>query len=278
MGQKANLLTLRNSYLNFAYYKKNSSEFLDTYIFLQAIEKLFLVKSVFLALATLSFSQNKVYIKFCFFYRTALLVGYKKKLSRSMRETSGSDVKRTHLFFKTLINYQPNTLVFQFSILNRLLKKKKNMLFAFYTKLKKKGLPLFPRRYNFFFDFIKISVLFFINRVSCSFFIKILGDIFRGLRKKRHTHCLAFFKDFFSYLLSNPKTTTKNCRVSVSAPIIGIKLVINGKIKGKARSSSTCIMKGQIPTQSLGSTVNFSKTSVFTLYGSFGLKLWVCRG
>jgi ribosomal protein S3 len=55
--------------------------------------------------------------------------------------------------------------------------------------------------------------------------------------------------------------------------IKGIKFVINGKIKGKTRSTSNSISFGKVPTQSVSKNIDYSKIHVFTIYGVFGFKL-----
>jgi ribosomal protein S3 len=59
----------------------------------------------------------------------------------------------------------------------------------------------------------------------------------------------------------------------VRSRVRGIKFVINGKIKGKTRSSSNIISFGKIPTQSISKVVDYSNIHVFTVYGVFGFKL-----
>jgi ribosomal protein S3 len=59
--------------------------------------------------------------------------------------------------------------------------------------------------------------------------------------------------------------------------ILGIKLIVSGKIKGKPRSSTTCIQVGSVPSQSLDKDVDFSKLHVYTLYGVFGFKIWIYK-
>lgn len=77
---------------------------------------------------------------------------------------------------------------------------------------------------------------------------------------------MSFLKTCFILLTVNSKR--KNS-------IKGLKLVISGKLKGKPRSSSTLLLVGNISSQTLDSKIDFSKTHVYTIYGVFGLKLWV---
>ena len=51
--------------------------------------------------------------------------------------------------------------------------------------------------------------------------------------------------------------------------------MINGKLKGKLRASSLKILVGKIGTQTISSEIDFSKVHVYTIYGCFGIKIWV---
>jgi len=54
--------------------------------------------------------------------------------------------------------------------------------------------------------------------------------------------------------------------------IVGVKLLINGKLKGKLRSSSLTINKGRIGAQVLSNDIEFAKVHVNTMYGCFGFQ------
>jgi ribosomal protein S3 len=82
---------------------------------------------------------------------------------------------------------------------------------------------------------------------------------------------LLFLKVLFKSLIEISNNSTNKNVNSVS----GIKLLISGRLKGKPRSSTSCIQVGSIPSQSLDKNVNFSKIHVYTLYGAFGFKIWV---
>lgn len=63
----------------------------------------------------------------------------------------------------------------------------------------------------------------------------------------------------------------------VGSSLSGIKFIIKGKLKGKRRKSNSIVTIGQMPIQSFYKQIEFSKVSAFTVYGTFGLKLWVYR-
>jgi ribosomal protein S3 len=83
----------------------------------------------------------------------------------------------------------------------------------------------------------------------------------------KHVFLKLLFKNL---LLASKLITDENIKA-----ILGVKLIISGKIKGKPRSTTTCIQVGSVPSQSLAKDISFSKIHVYTLYGSFGFKIWV---
>ena len=64
---------------------------------------------------------------------------------------------------------------------------------------------------------------------------------------------------------------------SIYDKILGMKFIISGKIKGKLRARNTSIQIGLIPISTHNKNIEFSKTSVFTIYGTYGIKLWVYK-
>ena len=143
----------------------------------------------------------------------------------------------------------------------------------FYTFLKKTGLILFPRRFNFFLDFIQLSILFLEDKIKITFFINIITEIFRILQKKMHSKFFIFINKYFNFLISNPFFK----KYKKKSNLFGIKFVINGKLKGKTRSNSYTYTAGTVPIQSLKSNVDYARAHAFTIYGVFGIKLWTYR-
>jgi hypothetical protein len=130
---------------------------------------------------------------------------------------------------------------------------------------------LFLRKFSLFIDFLKISVLFYQKKILVSTFLYILGQIFRVLPKRKHSRFLFFLKFIFQLFVN--EFSGKN----FEGKIKGIKFVINGKLQGKTRASSSCIQIGAVPIQSINENIEFSKLHVYTIYGAFGFKIWVCR-
>lgn len=272
MGQKSNVLTLRKSEVNLNLYRNNSLEFLYGYTFLKLIEKLFSNHKIFLTKFILNFVENKIFINFVLFFNVVKVLKMKKKSTHLVRE----NITPRALFFlknrfcslvlKQLKFLNKNLIVFCFTSINFFLKKKNDLILKIFKDFKRYVNVLFPRRFRFFLDFVKLSLLFSLNKINSSFYIKILTEIFRILQKKRHARFFQFIKKFFIFLIQIKNSTLK-----------GFKLSISGNLKGKRRGSKKCITFGRFPLQSFNKKIEFAKSHVFTIYGTFGLKIWVYR-
>ena len=155
-------------------------------------------------------------------------------------------------------------------------------LFINKTKLKKlyKGLSfyvndLFIRRYNFFLDFLKISYLFSSNRVTFNFFTKICARLFKYLAKRLHNKFYKFMTLLFKYLTVRLYDIKR--KTTVDSQILGLRLQISGRLKAKQRASNKIIYSGPLPIQTINEDVDYSLENIITMYGVFGLKMWVYR-
>lgn len=91
-----------------------------------------------------------------------------------------------------------------------------------------------------------------------------------------------FFKIFhkskkilkFLLFLSKFVANTDNIRFK-NSKIKGLKIQIKGRTGGVPRSRKHIFEKGCIPLQTISSTVNYSLVHIHTIYGAFGLKVWV---
>ncbi len=147
-----------------------------------------------------------------------------------------------------LINKKENFVV-KASILKQLIKFKRN---------------LFARRFNLFYDFVKLSSLFLNKDIDINTYCNILGSIFKYLPKRSHAKYFLFIKTLMSTLIKFPGSKIK-----------GIKVVMNGKLKGKLRASEFKTSRGEIEIQTISANNDLSQVHIHTLYGAFGLTMWV---
>lgn len=123
---------------------------------------------------------------------------------------------------------------------------------------------LFSRRMYLYEDFLKMSSLLLIKKMKLSTYITVLGQIFRILPKKAHGVFYKFIEMLFSFLVD-----TEN------SPVKGARLLINGKLKGRLRSSTANFLYGKIERQTISANVDYANTPIFTLYGTYGFHMWV---
>ena len=127
-------------------------------------------------------------------------------------------------------------------------------------KVKTEKLPYF---------FLKITSLFLKKKITLIFYIKIWSRIFKNISKRLHTKFLAFVKTVFLLLLELPSN------IKIEEQFLGLKFLIAGRFRGKNRGSIKLITLGCVPTQSISKHVQFASCHSYTVYGAFGLKMWV---
>jgi hypothetical protein len=272
MGQKSNIISLRKTQKNLSFQKndKGSKPFLYGLIFLSFLEQLLNQKNVILTERTFNFVNNKVYLNLIFFFKTAKLTNYKKNFFKNSKNLKKRD------FITKFIIKEVRLLRSSFISLNlRVINKEVNEKVAnfFYIKTKRFIKTLLNRRFSLFADFIKTTSLFCENKISIAAYLLLLAQIFRILRKKVHSRFLFFLRELF-FLLTIDKTKKK---LSLNHSIKGVKFLVNGKLRGKTRSSSSCIQVGSVNIQSFEKKICFAKVHIYSLYGVFGFRLWVCR-
>lgn len=285
MGQKSNVLTIRKVGVNFNSHEKNDKQFIVLYTILQHLQKLFLKVDVCLLNWSFQKSSNKIYLNFDIFFRTRKLIKYRKFFKKLKLKNIKSNVRSYYInsiikFIKSKFSFFLISL--KFSVSNNLLLKKNKLhtklLFEFYDLFRRYSKLLFPRRVNFFLDFIKLSVLLFCGFLKISFFIKLLAEVFTILQKKRHSFFFQFIKFFFITLINyNVKSFSVITNKTFFNKISGIKFIVAGKLKGKPRASTLNMSLGIVPIQSLGLNIEYSKQHIYTRYGVFGFKLWLNR-
>lgn len=153
-----------------------------------------------------------------------------------------------------------NLIVHKITLLNKQINMK--IVRIIHNKLKFFKKMLFSRRFDLYYDFLKLTSLLITRKVKIGVYNVILGKIFKYLMKKSHNKFFNFLKKL-SYLITK------------SSSIGGIKFGINGKLKGKLRAKSFKLEIGKIGIQTITSDIDFSKVHINTLYGCFGLKTWI---
>ena len=273
MGQKSNVLTLRNLKQNLNLITENSKLFLYGFTFLKNFEKLLSKKGILVTERVLNFDNNQCFLNLTTFFRSIKMLNYRRKgfmLKKNLRKTPSSIL---NLFSTSFKLFGTNLIVVSLKNLNKNLDK--SIVNFFYKKAKRFTGILFARRFNLFIDFLKFSSFFFQSKISSNSYLFLLGQIFRILPKRKHNRFLFFLKTMFQSLVNELPKIYPN--VSTTSSIKGIKFIVNGKLQGKTRASSSCIQVGSVPIQSISKNIEFSKLHVYTVYGAFGFQMWVYR-
>ena len=269
MGQKSNLLTLRKkTNINFLNLQSCDLTYVNTFILF--IKKFFDRKKIYLTNISFNFLSNQIVVGLSLFFRVAMLSKLKRKYKRKGIKINLIKKKININFFKQIMARLKTNLIF-LSIIN-LNKYYDKLLFkSFYEEFKEYHTALFPRRFNFFIDFLKITTLFRKLKIDLNFYLSVIGDIFKILPKRRHNYFLSFIQKFLKKLID------EDSRFNDKNALRGLKFMLSGRITAKPRAKFKYFQLGKIPLQSIDSNVDFSKIHVFTIYGVFGLKLWTFR-
>jgi hypothetical protein len=139
------------------------------------------------------------------------------------------------------------------------------------------------RNHNKFFAFIKSLFMAIVKKFPLKLRkLKIqLLKLKKQLRLLNLSHINSYNGNNILKLKLKQKQLLKLKLLKLISPlnfyINGLKLIVNGKIKGKLRSSFSSVKSGSVPIQTINKNIDFAQIHVYTLYGAFGLKLWVCH-
>ena len=267
MGQKSNLTTVRKFLKNINLFTYSKQEFLIGFNFLEHFNRFCNLNNSIIVNPNLNFIGSQMYLTFSLFVRSAQIKKIKKRL-KIKRNKLKFNTRFLDVFFDSILKHlkllRINLLNVKITLLNNYLISEKFFLRFLYLRIQFFRDSLFPRRYNLFFDFLKISSLFISRKIPAQTFLFFLGQIFKFVPKKKHNRYFSFIKKTFNLMLDYDKS------------ILGLKLLIGGRLKGKLRKKKIFIQTGKIPVQSIAQDIEFTRLHVFSKHGVFGFKLWVC--
>lgn len=259
MGQKSNTSSLRPHLKQINLSNNNIKlNFLKIFI-VQQLKFLLQNKGINIFKVNLGFVQNKINIYFYVFYNTQKILKYKryKYVSYLSKYIKISAILTK--IFKLL-----NNSILEVKIININKQVEKGLVKQVYLLFKKYLNTLFDKRFYLCIDITKVSTLFILNKVDTKLFLEYLTRVFSSIHKKNHLRYLKLLLTLFNFIILKSKNK-----------ILGLKLIINGKLRGKAIASQHSIICGIIPTQTINKNIEFEKLHVFTVYGVFGFSLWV---
>lgn len=302
MGQKSNIQTLRlNNRYNTNGINLLAKEKIDAISFIEHLKSSLNKKEIYLIDSSLNFNGNTGKLNLTVFYKSKwLFIKQKtihkhaekfafnekrllkntKKIVTSLKEeeelASDKEIDEIQIFDKkSIINnntnifrelLKSNKLFIEVKNLNNIFVYDDNTKFIdeLLTVIRPYKNKLFSRRPYLFKDFIKLTCLLIQKEIKTETYVEILGMIFRILPKQSHGTFYKFFQVLLEFLLD-----FENSRIQ------GVKFIIHGKLKGKLRSSTANFSLGKIGIQSICSDVDFARTHVYTMYGTFGFHLWI---
>jgi hypothetical protein len=259
MGQIANLQTLRNSSIILNLGNNDFKLYIKFFNFLKILKRSLEIKNIIFLFSNIDLSNNNLCINLNLFYsvKKTSLYRFRKKINYSLNKEFIKNTLKI-LLISSFSFLKINLVSLNITIVNKLLNRK--LLLNFYISLKLFTNTIFLRRFNLFIDFIKLSSLFVKKKADLNTILYFLGNIFKNLSKRKHNHFLVFITFLFNLFIKNSN-------------IKGLKFIISGRLQSKMRASSSKIIVGSVPLQSLNKPIYYNKISIGTLYGVFGIKL-----
>jgi hypothetical protein len=250
------------------YNKKQIINFINIYNYIKQALKL---KNVYIENISFYLVEKNLIVKLFIYYSSLKLVILKKK-----SKISGLNKQRLNLYSKNslfpqkFIKYNKlNNATLTFVNINKEVNTKKAL--ELYKTIKKSILVLLKKKRYLLIDFIRATALLIEAKISVKIFTIFIGQIFASLTKKSHNRFFLILKKFFKVII------TDNAISKDILKIEGIKLTIGGRLRGKTRADVRSINVGTVPLQSNSKHIEYFKQHIFTIYGTFGLKLWVFR-
>jgi small subunit ribosomal protein S3 len=58
----------------------------------------------------------------------------------------------------------------------------------------------------------------------------------------------------------------------------GIKVRTGGRLGGSEIARTEQYKEGRIPLQTIRADIDYASATAFTIYGTIGVKIWICKG
>lgn len=66
-------------------------------------------------------------------------------------------------------------------------------------------------------------------------------------------------------------------KISQSRDVLGVKIMMGGRLDGNEIARREWLRKGRIPLQTLRADIDYAQATAFTTYGTIGIKVWIYR-
>lgn len=230
-------------------------------VFLNNLKKSLRTKQMLLDGALLNEKNETLHLAANIFYRYKKIRKYTKK--KKIKLVKNKNLKFTS-FFKVILN---TNYFIKLKTLNPLVNIRKMLIFFKLSRRFKN--TIFSRRPDLFSDFLNLNALFTENKIHPETWLLVIGQIFNLLLKKKHGQFFLLIKLLFKQL------TLHEDEYKYFSAIQGLKLIINGKLKGKTRARTIKIITGRVPCNNFSLKIKFNKLQVYNRYGAYGLNFWL---
>lgn len=248
--------------------RKQVINFINFYNYLKQALKL---KNVYVDTFTFYLVGKTLVMNLCVYYNALKLSILKKKSKHNFISRKASNIiVKNYLFPKHFIKANKlNNVTTTFTSINKGINIKK--VLGLYKTIKKSIFILLKKKRYLLIDFIRVTVLLIEGKISAKIFTMFIGQIFATLSKKSHNRFFLILKKLFKVIISDTAINKNILKID------GIKLKMGGRLRGKTRADVRSITVGTVPLQSNSKHIEYFKQHIFTIYGTFGLKLWVYR-
>ena len=107
------------------------------------------------------------------------------------------------------------------------------------------------------------------SKINSELFAQLLVYLLENNRKQ--SYILKFIKRVVEAIFLEISSTNLNLLA-----VRGIRFLIKGRFNKRRRSKKIIYQKGCITSTQLDSSLSYYQTKAVTIYGTFGIKVWVC--
>lgn len=249
----------------------NKLEYLHFNQFIKNLDRYLIKNRIFVNRKNYSVTGNKLYIEYDLLMSWSKILEIKSllikaPLTNSLKFNESATVSNS---FETILNYYYNSkisnissIAVRFRYLNFDLNDKDMRISSRILFRYRKS--LFARKNILYTDFIRMFSLFMKNKINPDLFLFFIGQMFSRLAKRKHNYFFIFLKDLTKFLISQKSSLYE-----------GFKIIIKGKVMGKPRASTQVIKIGNVSVQTFDRKFSRSQTTVFTIYGTFSITLYI---
>jgi len=265
MGQKTSPLSIRNNnryaiwsdFENYSLYYKTRKYILN----------FFNKKGLLVNDLTIRKDNSILYIDIDFIVSKASVL-YIKKFRKLLKKNNETKKNTLNFFLQTLLKmYDVKKIYLKAKKLDVLINKQTLNLLL--TKSHKLGISR-QLKNNYIKDLIISLVLLLENKSTKAYLItQILAKHFTWIPKKQHKRFFIFLRDLFKTVYFIDKQKNNN--------LLGIKLIVSGKISGKTQASNFRSIVGSVFNQTITKNVDYSSQTSFNKLGTFEWKLWISK-